>query len=69
MEKWHKIFAWTPIRLTFQPTQKVWLEFMYRKGVRQGYHFERPIKFVWTYAESSFDVLAHDKAELEKGKR
>lgn len=59
--KWHRKFAWKPVRLKSDRTKVIWLEFVLRKGSRTDRSFmsDETEMWTWQYLESEFDLLAH----------
>jgi hypothetical protein len=53
--KWHKKFAWMPVRMKTDPTIVVWLGFVLRKGNPRDY--TPNAKWNWEYVEITFDIL------------
>jgi len=55
LSAWHKWFTWHPIRITDDPTDVRWLEFIYRRG-RKTWGDDGSY-WTWKYADNTFDIL------------
>jgi hypothetical protein len=54
--KWHKKFAWLPVRMDSDISKIVWLEFVLRKGKIDRWS-SGDLHWKWSYVESTFDIL------------
>lgn len=54
--KWHRWFAWRPVRMTDDEKDVRWLEFLYRKGKFVNY-YDGGYGYKWIYADNLLDVI------------
>lgn len=60
VQRWHKWFAWKPVRLTSDHYEVRFLCFVYRRG--RKYWHQDGHSWEWTYADNEFDMLKINNA-------
>ncbi len=51
--EWHRWYAWRPIQT--RDGQRVWLRWLWRRGLPLGFGYERTVTFIYELSKSADD--------------